>query len=65
MFFTLFIKGPTTAEGAYPRGKLKKFSNVLMLDEIKEIEEDCSLLSPVDCSLTILDSYMLTTFVER
>lgn len=46
-------------------GKLKKFSDVLMPGEVKGIVEDCSLLSLVDCSLTMIDSQQLTIFVKQ
>lgn len=47
------------------RSKLKKFSNVHMPNEVTKIVTDAELILLVDCSLTILDASLLSTFVER
>lgn len=44
--------------------KLKKFSDVEMPPEVKELVKDCSLLPMVDYSLTMLDNQLLTTIIE-
>ncbi|CAK8568112.1 unnamed protein product [Lathyrus sativus] len=45
--------------------KLKKFSDVVMPPEVKRIIEECGLLSLVESSLIVIDSQLLTTFIER
>lgn len=46
-------------------GELRKFIDVPMLEAFKEIVDDLGLLSFRDCSLTMLDGHLLTTFVEQ
>lgn len=44
---------------------MKKFLDVLMPGEVREIVDDWGLLSLVDCSLTMLDVSLLFAFVEK
>lgn len=45
--------------------KLKMFSDVMLLQEMKAIVEDCRLLLLMDYLLTMLDGELLTVFAER
>lgn len=60
MLFTLIVIRPTASEGAHPRGEVEE---VLRCSGVNI--EDCNLLSLVDSLLTMLDSQLLTIFVER
>lgn len=45
--------------------KLKKFTDVEMLNEVREIVVNAYMLLLVDCSLTMLDVPLLSAIVER
>lgn len=62
MVYTLTITRFHPVEGAHTWAELKKFSDVQISDEVKQIFATARLLVLVNCLLTMLDVSLLPAF---
>lgn len=64
MLFTCFVTGLTIVEGAHLGGVAKEFLRCPEATEVMDIVKERSLISQEGNSLSMLDSKLLTTFLE-